>query len=52
MSFWPGLQITLEHVFESATGLPFVWDDEPVKVMQKPYGVLALGQSITVGQRL
>lgn len=50
MSFWPGLQITLEHVFESATGLPFVWDDEAVKVMQKPYGVLALGQSITVGR--
>lgn len=50
MSFWPGLQITLEHVFESATGIPFVWDDEPTKVMQKPYGVLALGQSITVGR--
>lgn len=50
MSFWPGLQITLEHVFESATGIPFVWDDEPRKVMQKPYGVLALGQSITVGR--
>lgn len=50
MNFWPGLQITLEHVFESATGIPFVWDDEPVKVMKKPYGVLALGQSITVGR--
>ena len=50
MSFWPGLQITLEHVFESATGIPFVWNDEPIKVMQKPYGVLSLGQSITVGR--
>jgi hypothetical protein len=50
MSFWPGLQITLEHVFESATGIPFVWSDEPVKVMHKPYGVLSLGQSITVGR--
>ncbi len=50
MNFWPGLQITLEHIFESATGIPFVWDDEPVKVMQKPYGILALGQSITVGR--
>ena len=50
MSYWPGLQITLEHVFESATGIPFVWDDEPSKVMQKPYGILVLGQSITVGR--
>lgn len=51
MSFsWPGLQITLEHVFESATGISFVWEDEPMKVMPKPYGVLALGQSITVGR--
>ncbi len=50
MSFCPGLQITLEHVFESATGIPFVWSDEPIKVMQKPYGVLALGQSITLGR--
>jgi hypothetical protein len=50
MSYWPGLQITLEHVFESATGIPFVWNDEPIKVMKKPYGVLALGQSITLGR--
>ena len=39
MNFWPGIQITLEHIFESATGIPFVWSDEPVKMMQKPYGV-------------
>ena len=50
MSFWPGLQITLEHVFESATGIPFVWDDEPMKAIPKPYGVLALGQSISIGR--
>ena len=50
MSFWPGLQIILEYVFESATGIPFVWEDEPIKVMQKPYGVLSLGQSVTVGR--
>jgi len=50
MSYWPGLQITLEHVFKSATGLPFVWSDEPVKIMQKPYGVLSLGQSVSVGR--
>jgi hypothetical protein len=50
MSYWPGLQITLEHVFESATAIPFVWSDEPTKVIQKPYGVLSLGQSITVGR--
>ncbi|MCA9508967.1 MAG: hypothetical protein KC505_11150 [Myxococcales bacterium] len=50
MSFWPGLQITLEHVFKSATGIPFVWDNDPIKVMEKPYGVLSLGQCITVGR--
>jgi len=50
VSFWPGLQIILEYVFESATGIPFVWEDEPIKVMQKPYGVLSLGQSVTVGR--
>jgi hypothetical protein len=50
MTYWPGLQITLEHVFTSATGIPFVWSDEPAKVMQKPYGVLSLGQSLSVGR--
>lgn len=50
MSFWPGLQITLEHVFKSATGIPFAWEDEPIKVMQKPYGVLSLGQSMSIGR--
>lgn len=50
MSFWPALQITLEHVFKSATGIPFVWEDEPIKVMQKPYGVLSLGQSMSIGR--
>jgi hypothetical protein len=50
MSIWAGLQITLEHVFESATGIGFVWDDEPRKIIQKPFGVLSLGQSITVGR--
>lgn len=51
MSFsWPGLQITLEHIFESATGIPFVWEDEPRKIMIKPYGVLSLGQSVVSGR--
>src|SRR5262245_32909566 len=50
MSFWPGLQITLEHVFESATGISFVWDDEPMKAMQKPYGILSLRQSMSIGR--
>lgn len=50
MSFWPALQITLEHVFESATGIPFIWEDEPTRLMQKPFGVLSLGQSISVGR--
>jgi hypothetical protein len=51
MSFsWPGLQITLEHVFEAATGIPFVWEDEPRKIMTKPFGLLTLGQSIVTGR--
>lgn len=50
MNQWPGLQITLEHVFESATTIPFVWDDEPRKMMRKPFGILSLGQCITVGR--
>jgi hypothetical protein len=50
MNPWPGLQITLEHVFESATSIPFVWNDEPRKMMRKPFGTLSLGQSITVGR--
>ena len=50
MKQWPGLQITLEHVFESATGIAFVWDDEPRKMMPKPFGILSLGQCISVGR--
>lgn len=50
MSFWPGLQITLEHVFESATGIPFVWNDESRKMMRKPFGILSLSQCVTVGR--
>jgi hypothetical protein len=50
MNQWPGLQITLEHVFKSATGIPFVWNDEPRKMMRKPFGILSLGQCITVGR--
>lgn len=47
---WPGLQITLEHVFCSATGIAFVWEDEPRKIMQRPFGILSLGQCITIGR--
>jgi hypothetical protein len=50
MSFWPNLQITLEHVFRSGTGIPFVWEDEPRKMMQKPFGILSLGQCLSVGR--
>jgi hypothetical protein len=50
MNQWPGLQITLEHVFKSATNIPFVWSDEPRKMMQKPFGILSLGQCVTVGK--
>jgi hypothetical protein len=44
------LQITLEYVFKSATGIPFAWEDEPRKMLQRPFGILALGQCITIGR--
>lgn len=47
---WAGLQVTLQHVFESATQIPFIWQDETRKVLTKPFGILSLGQSIMVGQ--
>lgn len=50
MNVWPCVQITLQHVFESATGITFMWDDEPRKMCRKPFGVLALGQCVTVGR--
>jgi len=50
MSSWPLIQTALENVFMRATGLSFVWDNEPRKLLPKPFGVLALGESISVGR--
>ena len=47
---WPFLQITLENIFKSATGIPFVWNEEARKMMRKPFGILSLGQCITIGR--
>jgi hypothetical protein len=47
---WSHIQSALENVFVSATGLPFVWEDEPRKLLPRPFGILALGQSSTVGR--
>lgn len=50
MTHWPLIQSTLEGVFSKATELNFVWEDEPRNLMQKPFGVLSLGTSVTVGR--
>src|SRR5262245_20755703 len=52
MSFWPGLQITLEQGFKSATGISFVWDDELLKMLRKLIGMLSCGQCISVGREM
>lgn len=50
MSFWPGVQSALENVLTKATRIPFVWDDEPRKMLNRPFGVLSLGQSLSLGR--
>ena len=50
MSSWPLIQTALENVFSRATGLAFVWDNEPRKLLPKPFGVLALGESVSIGR--
>lgn len=50
MSDWLNVQTTLEQVFNKATGITFMWADEPRKMIRRPFGTLALGQSITIGR--
>jgi hypothetical protein len=47
---WSKLQATLVYVFNQATRLPFIWDENPRGLLPKPFGVLSLGQSITLGR--
>jgi hypothetical protein len=47
---WNHIQNSLEKVFSEATSIPFVWEEEPRQLITKPFGVLSLGQSITLGQ--
>jgi hypothetical protein len=47
---WNLLQDALERVFSEATSIQFVWEEEPRQLISKPFGVLSLGQSITLGQ--
>ena len=50
MSYWSNVQIVLERVFSNATGIPFIWEDEPRYITPRPFGLLGLGQSITIGR--
>ncbi len=44
------IQKVLKDVFESATGVKFVWNNEPRSLLAKPFGVLSLGNSASVGR--
>lgn len=44
------IQDSLEKAFSDAMNIPFVWEDEPRTCLQKLYGVLSFGQSITIGK--
>ena len=50
MSYWLKVQTALEQLFYKATGITFMWEDEPRKMMQHPFGLLSLGQSISIGR--
>ncbi len=50
MSYWDNAQAALEQVFQRSTGIAFMWDEEPRKMMRRPCGILALGESITIGR--
>jgi hypothetical protein len=47
---WQLMQTALEGVFSEAINIPFVWDDEPRAMIPRPFGLLSLGQSITIGR--
>ena len=47
---WDAMQTALEHVFSDASGVPFKWDESLRRIPRAPIGVLALGQSMTVGR--
>lgn len=47
---WQAIQTKLEKVFSLSTNIKFIWDDEPRAMLQKPFGLLSLGQSITIGR--
>lgn len=47
---WDAMQKALAHVFNDATGVPFIWDESLRRLPRSSIGVLALGQSIAVGR--
>ena len=47
---WDAIQTALEHVFSDAAGIPFTWDESLRRIPRAPIGVLALGQSMTIGR--
>ena len=44
------LQIVFKRFFETSARIPFLWENQPSKLLQKPYGVLRLGPSRSLGR--
>lgn len=43
-------QELFKHVFEQAAGISFIWNQEPRKALKRPYGVLTMGASRSIGR--
>jgi hypothetical protein len=50
VSFWPPIKTALESVFLRATGVSFLWQEDARRALRPPFGILELGQSMTVGR--
>ncbi len=51
MMNWTKIQNALVMCFSHGTGgLCFIWENEPREMLQKPFGVLRLGQSAMLGR--
>ncbi len=50
MTAWHLIEETLAKVFSDAIKIPFAWDDSIKRMPRAPMGILALGQSMTIGR--
>lgn len=50
MTPWHLIEETLANVFSEATKIPFAWDESIKRIPRAPVGILALGQSMTIGR--